>query len=60
MMNYNDVINNADVNAGDAKGSKLYQVLFETGEEKMPPNGDLTDKQKKLIFIWIEQGAKDN
>ena len=60
LVGYDDVMNNADVKVGDAKDSELYEVLFATGERKMPPNGDLTDLQKKKIFIWIEQGAKNN
>jgi hypothetical protein len=60
LVGYDDLISNGDVKPGNAKDSEIYQVLFETGDDKMPPNGDLTDRQKKLIFIWIEQGAKNN
>lgn len=39
--------------------SKLYQVLFETGNSKMPPppNPELTTVQKNLIARWIREGA---
>ncbi len=61
LTSYNNVMKEGDIKAGDAKGSKFYQVLLEnSGEEKMPPNGPLTDIQIKKVFIWIEQGAKDN
>ena len=47
LVGYDDVINNGDVKPGNASDSKLYEVLFATGERKMPPNGDLSDLQKK-------------
>lgn len=39
--------------------SKLYEVLFETGDDKMPPppDPDLTTIQKNLIGRWIKEGA---
>ena len=48
--------------AGNAGGSKLYKVLFKTGEERMPPppKPALTDAQKALIQKWINQGARNN
>lgn len=61
LTSYNSVMSEGDIKAGDAKGSKFYQVLLvNVGEEKMPPEGPLTDIQIKKVFIWIEQGAKDN
>jgi hypothetical protein len=60
LITYEQVINEGDVKAGDAHGSELYQVLLRTGGERMPPNGPLSDIQIKKIFIWIEQGAKNN
>jgi hypothetical protein len=46
---------------GNATNSKIYKVLFETGNDKMPPAGnpDLTDAQKALIGRWINEGAKN-
>jgi ribosomal protein S16 len=48
--------------AGNAASSKLYNVLFKTGDEKMPPPPmtALTAAQKALIQKWINQGAKNN
>lgn len=63
LTNYNDVINNAEVRPGNAKGSKLYEVISnQLFVEIMPPspNPPLTDDQIKLIYLWIEQGAKNN
>jgi hypothetical protein len=45
---------------GKPESSELYEVLFETGNDKMPPPGntDLTAEQKNLIATWIREGAK--
>jgi len=50
-----------DIVPGNADGSKIYRVLFETGSKKMPPapNADLTAAQKALIAKWINEGAKN-
>jgi uncharacterized membrane protein len=46
---------------GNAANSKIYKVLFETGQDKMPlaPNPDLTAAQKATIGKWINEGAKN-
>jgi uncharacterized membrane protein len=50
-----------DIVPGNADASKIYQALFETGKDKMPPppNADLTAAQKALIGKWINEGAKN-
>ena len=50
-----------NIKPGDPNKSRLYQVLFENGNDKMPPPGntDLTDDQKNLIARWIIEGAKN-
>lgn len=50
-----------DVTPGRAENSKVYKVLFETGDKKMPrpPNPDLTPAQKALIGKWINEGARN-
>lgn len=57
---YANIIRN-DLTPGNATTSKIYQVLFETGKDKMPPlpNADLTTAQKALIGRWINEGAKN-
>lgn len=46
---------------GRATNSKVYKVLFESGNDKMPPppNPDLTSAQKAIIGKWINEGAKN-
>ncbi len=46
---------------GNANGSKLYNVLFATGSDQMPPKPDLplSKAQKDSIAAWINQGAKN-
>ena len=47
------------IRPGRASNSDVYKVLFETGNDKMPPppNPDLTATQKALIGRWINEGA---
>jgi hypothetical protein len=37
LDNYNNIIKKG-ISPGNANGSKLYNVLFETGEDQMPPD----------------------
>jgi len=50
-----------DVRPGNAANSKVYKVLFETGNDRMPkpPNPELSAEQKALIGRWINEGAKN-
>ena len=52
------------IKAGNAHGSKLYQSITRRGfvEQRMPPNGyqEVSSENAKLIYWWIEQGAKNN
>jgi len=47
------------IKPGDANDSKIYEVLFESGDDAMPPDGPLTKAQKDSIAAWINQGAKN-
>jgi hypothetical protein len=55
---YNNIIRKG-ISPGNASESELYKVLFESGEDMMPPDGPLTQAQKDLIKNWINQGAKN-
>jgi mono/diheme cytochrome c family protein len=50
-----------EVKPGDPNGSELYEVLFETGDDLMPPPpaAPLSAAQKERIRLWIQQGANE-
>ena len=60
LNNYNDIMSH--VTAGKAHSSSLYSAITSNAGNVMPvpPNPRLSDMQIKQIYIWIEQGAKDN
>lgn len=61
LTNYDEI--RSKVTPGDARSSDLYRaVTHRPGSDPMPPSGypDLSDRDLKLLFIWIEQGAKNN
>ncbi len=58
LDNYNNIIRKGIV-PGDANESKLYKVLFESGDDRMPPDAPLSQAQKDSIAAWINQGAKN-
>ncbi len=62
LMTYEDVMDHGKVKAGNPKDSKLYQAVTGSGEEFMPaaPYPALSERNLKLIYIWIGQGAKNN
>ncbi len=62
LIGYEDVIENGGVIAGNARESELYKVISNRSREEMPPepNEPLDDRSIKLIYVWIEQGAKNN
>lgn len=51
----------AEVKPGDPNDSELYEVLYETGDDLMPPPpmAPLSAAQKARIRLWIEQGANE-
>ena len=60
---YSDLLKNDMVRPFDAFGSRLYKALCSQNKDQVmprPPAAPLTDIQIRTIFIWIEQGAKDN
>ena len=61
LIGYDNVIDEGKVKPGNARDSELYKVISNRGE-KMPPDprSPLSDDDVKKIYIWIEQGAKNN
>ncbi|AYQ31731.1 c-type cytochrome domain-containing protein [Runella sp. SP2] len=49
------------ITAGNAKKSKLYQVIIDTSKERMPPppSAPFSNDKVQLIANWINQGAKN-
>jgi hypothetical protein len=62
MIDYASTVSIDRIIPGDPKASKLYQNIISTGDDRMPkvPYAPLSDRQIRLIYIWIAQGAKDN
>jgi len=62
LTSYDDVMSYGDVKAGDAHRSKLYRVITNRSFQTMPPSGysEVSAADIKLIYLWIEQGAKNN
>ena len=61
-IDYNRLMSFGDVKAGDAHGSKLYRLITGRSGPKMPPSGynEVSSADIKTLYIWIEQGAKNN
>lgn len=62
LIGYDDVIAYAGVKPGNARASNLYKVISNRSSNEMPPlpAEALDDQSIKLIYVWIEQGAKNN
>jgi hypothetical protein len=66
LIGYSNAISYGEIKPGDARGSKLYKVItgrgFDGISNKMPPSGStqVSDIEMTLIYVWIEQGAKNN
>lgn len=62
LETYEQVMSYGEVEAGNANKSELYRVVANRSWTVMPPGGYdlLDDRQIQAIYIWIEQGAKNN
>ncbi len=60
LTTYNDVMDYGEIVAGNAHRSKLYRCITNRNDNPMPPNGWLATEDIQKIYIWIEQGAKNN
>lgn len=48
------------VNVSSPESSRLYTVLYQSGEDLMPPNAPLKTAEKEMVLKWIKEGAKNN
>lgn len=63
LVDYETVMSGGEIEPGKPHDSKLYEVITlpESDEDHMPRDRpSLSDRNIKLIYIWIAQGAKDN
>lgn len=62
LATYDDVISLGEIIGGDARKSKLYRMITNRTYEYMPPKNytEVSSEELKLIYLWIEQGAKNN
>jgi hypothetical protein len=61
LYNYADIME--EVDPFDPNGSDLIDVLYETGDNMMPPanaGGPLSQQQIDILLTWINQGALNN
>jgi hypothetical protein len=61
LIGYDQIMSGGKVKAGNAHKSSLYTVL-KASNNRMPPNPRpaLSNDDIKRIYIWIEQGARNN
>lgn len=61
LNNYENTMRTGGVKAYNPGKSELYEVLFENGDDRMPPPPDnpLSITEKDIIRDWIGQGAED-
>ncbi|MDP5169653.1 MAG: hypothetical protein NWR72_05365 [Bacteroidia bacterium] len=61
LDSYANTIRTGDVEPGKPNNSEIYEVLFASGEKRMPPlpAARLSQDQSDIIKRWIEQGAQD-
>lgn len=63
LVDYASIIHYGEIEPGDPYDSELYEkIIDDDPEDRMPPppKNPLTQEQKDIIRIWIEQGAKNN
>jgi uncharacterized membrane protein len=47
------------ITPGDPLNSEIYKAITNEWIEMMPPDNPLTEQQRTIIRIWIEQGAEN-
>ncbi len=62
LTSYSSIIQTGEVKPFKPNDSELYEVLFENGDDLMPPPpmAAFSDEKKEIIKNWILQGARNN
>ncbi|HLG02084.1 MAG TPA: hypothetical protein VI731_00725 [Bacteroidia bacterium] len=63
LIDYQTVMDNGDIEAGSPEDSKLYELITDpdpADRMPQPPYEPLSERNIKLIYFWIAQGAKNN
>jgi len=61
LDNYQDVMQYGEITPHDALSSNLYKSVSGRGlVSQMPPDKPLAEADLQTIFLWIQQGAKNN
>ncbi len=62
LSSYTKVMSSGIMKPSDPYDSEFFEVVNETGEDRMPPSPllPLTDEEIALIILWQEQGALNN
>ena len=62
LSSYESLMASDVVEPGKPRSSELYKVLFENGDDKMPPppKPSLSSDAESHIYLWILQGAKND
>jgi len=58
LLTYTEVMQY--VTPDNAHASSLYTILTDIPVNRMPPSKYLTDNEINTIYLWIEQGARNN
>ena len=60
LTSYDNIVQNGII-PRDAVGSSIYQSISGRGlVQAMPPSKSLAENDLQSIYIWIQQGAKNN
>jgi hypothetical protein len=60
LESYDDIMKGDRIFPGSANKSEIYRCIANRNNSMMPPSGPMSDEAIKSIYLWIEQGAKEN
>lgn len=63
LTDYQNIMNSGIVVSGNPGESELYEVINETDPDKVmppPPKSTLTAEQIEALYVWMQQGARNN